>query len=508
MRTRRYILVLAILCFALVLSVPAVVSATLLPSTDAECVECHGTGSAVTDVTVDFSVGSVNKATACQKCHWISPHPQHTWIDTRTSICVGCHSVWDWGRRTDFWVSQTTLDANATGSYFNSDLSVYTSSDELHRIHTRRSWIAEAANYQLKCAGCHAAASCDACHEPLTAHGAHGVDGDTGVGDPTVPVTSNLTRGIPVGATTSPWDYTFYGQSACIASGCHAGVAPGYFIDDAEFTYSAGDWKTIVAPSIVGGSYTYSSSVTASFTVTFTGTGIAWVGQRMNTGGIAEVYIDGVLKKTADSYFGKSGPDRHIAVVLGLSYGEHTLTVKNTSRTFYLWNDIFVQGIRVYGEKPDFVAAPDCAGCHDQHGDLTDKHTSTWSMDGCKDSGCHLTNELAAEHDQWRPETENTCALCHGAAVSSTVAGAVDGGVTACDACHTETNHHSLHNAASVMQKGCKSCHSTYLDTEHANRGHTCAVCHDTDDPRTVAAVAAGDLRCTSCHGSNPHSTR
>ncbi|MDO9557341.1 MAG: hypothetical protein Q7J82_07155 [Coriobacteriia bacterium] len=515
MKTQRFILVLAILCFVLAVGVPAVASATLLPatgsSTNTDCLGCHEPGSTVTGTTVEFGVGAVNKATACQKCHWISPHPIHESTQRCNALC---HGRWDWGTRTDFWVSQTTPDAVAVGSYFNSDESVNTSADELHRIHTRRSWIAELADYRPKCAGCHAAATCDACHGSGTEHGAHGVAGDPEVGEPTEVVLTNMTGGAPTSAISSDADFTFYGESGCIASGCHAGVASGYFIDDSEIDYT-GDWNTVYNANLIGDSYRYSTQTTAVFQFTFTGTGFAWVGQSINTGGISDIYIDGIYKKSADSFLGRWGLDKHVASVLGLPYGEHTVTVKNTVRSSYLWNYIFVQGVRVYGAKPDFVAAPDCAGCHDQHGDLEAKHVSSWTLEGCTADGCHLTNELAAEHDQWQPT--NTCALCHGTAVNTTVADAVDVGVTACDACHTtlltESAHHDLHYAASVTQKGCSRCHSMYLDTEHANRGYDCNACHDPDEDNplaaaAIAAVANGDLRCVACHGSMPHRTR
>ena len=509
MRRRRYILALVVVCAVLALSVPAVASATVLPSTGGStneaCLECHAADSTVTRVTVDFGVGAVDKATACQKCHWISPHPVHN----AEQVCnQWCHGRWDWGTRTDFWVSQTTPDPIATGSYFDSDESVNTSPEELHRIHTRRGWMAELADYSPKCAGCHAPATCDACHGSATAHGSHGVEGDASVGKPTMPVTSNLTGGVPVGVVNGT-DYTSYAQSGCIASDCHAGVAPGSFIDDAALT-KTGPWVTVDNPNLVGGSYTYSTSTDAAFEFTFTGTGFAWVGYRINTGGISEIYVDGELVKTADCFIGTWGFDKHISVLLGLPYGEHTVTVKNTTRSTYLWNYLFVQGIRVYGAKPAFVAAPECGDCHDQHGDLAEAHVSSWTMDGCMADGCHLTNELAAEHDRWQPE--NTCALCHGPAASAVVVDAVDAGETACDACHIELSadsaHHVVHYAANVTQRGCSSCHSMYLDTEHANRGYTCAVCHDSADPLTVAAVASGDRRCVACHGSQPHRSR
>lgn len=531
---KRRLTIVAIAAFALALCIPAIASATVLPSTGAStndaCLGCHAAGSTVTGVTVDFGVGPVDKATACQKCHWISPHPVHNQTQNCNALC---HSRWDWGTRTDFWVSQSVADPVATGSYFNSNTSVNTSPEELHRIHTRRSWMAELADYSPKCAGCHAPASCDACHESITNHGGHGVSGDPLVGDPTVPEASNLTRGVPVADLRSGTDFSFDGQSACIASGCHAGVAPGYFVDDTQITYG-GEWTTVANANLLGGSYTYSTSTAATFEVTFTGTGVSWIGQRTNTGGISEVYIDGVLKKSANCYSMPWGFGRNISVILGLPYGEHTLTVKNTTRTSYLWNYIFVQGIRVYGAKPDFVAAPDCSGCHDQHGDLTARHTSTWTMDGCTAANCHLTNELAAEHDKWRPT--DTCALCHGSTVSTTVSAAVGAGITACDACHTSlaggATHRTLHESdvplvdasgapqygyytgtsASIKVLDCAGCHTDNLVDEHMGGSGrlprydasgaelTCASCHESTNGTVLLAIAGGVSNCDACH--------
>ena len=66
-------------------------------------------------------------------------------------------------------------------------------------------------------------------------------------------------------------------------------------------------------------------------TVTFTGTAVQWIGPKNTNGGIADVYLDGSLAATVDTY---SPAGKEFQQVLfsqtGLTAGSHTLTIMVT----------------------------------------------------------------------------------------------------------------------------------------------------------------------------------
>ncbi len=88
----------------------------------------------------------------------------------------------------------------------------------------------------------------------------------------------------------------------------NTGQTTGYTYDDADpalgYTgtwthagpssgFTSGDWD---------GTESYSTQAGASMSVTFTGTGIQWIGPKNTNGGIADVYLDGSLAGTVDTY--------------------------------------------------------------------------------------------------------------------------------------------------------------------------------------------------------------
>jgi beta-galactosidase GanA len=113
----------------------------------------------------------------------------------------------------------------------------------------------------------------------------------------------------------------------------------GYTYDDASSALQySGNW-THAGPSAgyTTGDYdsteSWSQSAGASMTVTFTGTAVQWIGPKDNNGGIADVYIDGGLAGTVDTY---SAAGKLFQQVLfsdtGLSPGSHTLQIVVTGQ--------------------------------------------------------------------------------------------------------------------------------------------------------------------------------
>ena len=119
----------------------------------------------------------------------------------------------------------------------------------------------------------------------------------------------------------------------------NAGQATGYTYDDADPALSyTGTW-THAGPSsgFTNGDWdsteSYSTQAGASMSVTFTGAGIQWIGPKNTNGGIADVYIDGNLAGTVDTY---SSSGKQFQQLLfsqtGLSSGSHTLTIDVTGQ--------------------------------------------------------------------------------------------------------------------------------------------------------------------------------
>lgn len=130
--------------------------------------------------------------------------------------------------------------------------------------------------------------------------------------------------------------------------------------------------------------------------------------------------------------------------------------------------------------------------CHASptHTGYHDGHAVTVASTACTD--CHttdLTSIHGADVDFAR------CAVCHGDPANGTKN-------ADCASCHAGVDHEADH--AVVVPTDCESCHAgTSLIGIHATPG--CAGCHDSTTPAVVAAIAAGDRQCATCHGTSPH---
>ncbi len=97
----------------------------------------------------------------------------------------------------------------------------------------------------------------------------------------------------------------------------------------------------------------YSASVPAYAEYTFTGTGIQWIGEANYSGGVAEVYLDGMKASTVDPFMAPSAIQQYINFSReGLPYGTHTIRVvatgvKNPSSTVYPGTKVLIDAFRV-----------------------------------------------------------------------------------------------------------------------------------------------------------------
>lgn len=152
--------------------------------------------------------------------------------------------------------------------------------------------------------------------------------------------------------------------------------------------------------------------------------------------------------------------------------------------------------------KVDAFTAPwdkTCGACHPvKHAERQTKHQSTNTA--CAGTGCHDITKVDAIHAGL---PQGGCSACHkGPNQPATT--------TDCTVCHAGVgpNHHEAHDASGANPSGCKGCHFTYLDDEHAALGYTCQTCHGSTNATVQAAIAAGDRRCLTCHPDSPHNAR
>jgi hypothetical protein len=71
-----------------------------------------------------------------------------------------------------------------------------------------------------------------------------------------------------------------------------------------------------------------SNTVGAQATITFTGTGISWIGAMGPQCGIARVFLDGAAVEDFDTYAPTEGPQHTDFSTSGLAAGTHTLTIQ------------------------------------------------------------------------------------------------------------------------------------------------------------------------------------
>ena len=132
-----------------------------------------------------------------------------------------------------------------------------------------------------------------------------------------------------------------------------AGVAGGASLTtglsqqtNAGITY-VGVWYPNSGSSFSGGTVTSATDVGSLATVTFTGTGITWIGYSDPWSGIAKVSIDGVPNAMVDTYSATAQSQANLFSVSGLAAGTHALTIEVTgthnsaSAGNWIWLDAF-----------------------------------------------------------------------------------------------------------------------------------------------------------------------
>jgi hypothetical protein len=115
---------------------------------------------------------------------------------------------------------------------------------------------------------------------------------------------------------------------------------------DPSVTYS-GSWYSNDHAGHSGGSAALTNATDAQATVTFTGTGITWIGAGDEFSGLATVSVDGT-SYVVDNYLSTTSYQQSLFAVRGLAAGSHTLTilVKHlrdiNAKGSWVWIDAFV----------------------------------------------------------------------------------------------------------------------------------------------------------------------
>jgi hypothetical protein len=107
-------------------------------------------------------------------------------------------------------------------------------------------------------------------------------------------------------------------------------ITPGVRHQDTDPAVSYGDgWIQDNRDKAYSEGATAESETTgAQATITFTGTGISWIGARGPQTGIARITLDGVFVEEFDTYAPTEGPQHTDYSTSGLARGTHTLTIE------------------------------------------------------------------------------------------------------------------------------------------------------------------------------------
>lgn len=529
--SKRLVLFVVLACLVCVLALPAVAYADVTAD-NAACLSCHSGQASAGMPQADFSVGPVDRSTACTKCHWIAPHPRH-YSDRQ---CLDCHANWDVPTRSVFY--NATIQTPA--GYFSTPGSAQATAAQLHEIHTKRSWPADLSPRSPVCSSCHAAAACDACHSDVVSHGSHQVT-DTPAPAGQAPRLTRTTKGMLPADAGSLIDRTTVGGSTCAASSCHSGLAThdAVFCNDSRITY-VGDWVLEPNPDIIGQGMRRLYTSSGSMEVTISGTEFTFTGYGSPYGGYGVLYVDGAPVRTLNFYSAFQA-DKVFCWVRGLAPGEHTVRLENAgfkmdvSRGYQL----AFQLLDARTQAASFSATPACTNCHDtleQHYGPA-RHTTSWDITTCIGSGCHTSPDLSAEHKAARPGSD--CTLCHGNTADPRYAAAIAANDTSCGACHdvyAAGTHRTAHwptplladasgphygyytgSASLTPTNECLGCHTSNLVDEHmgmtdgpyitrpprydaTGNALDCASCHSSANLDVLGAIATGTSACETCH--------
>jgi len=141
------------------------------------------------------------------------------------------------------------------------------------------------------------------------------------------------------------WIDAFDVEGTPVAGGITAGTGR-IEQNNAAMTYG-GHWYANNSSALSGGSAALAMDAGSRASLSFTGSGVAWITYQDQWSGVARVYIDGELKTTLDNYASPSRLGISAYSIGGLSPGTHTITIEATgsrsssSQASWVWIDAF-----------------------------------------------------------------------------------------------------------------------------------------------------------------------
>ncbi len=500
----------------------ALATSSFAAEVNSECLACHSS-------MQTWSVGDVDRNTACQKCHLDSLVGTHPFHYAGANCGAVCHDGFDRGYGNSLY-SAVPNWRGPQGS-FATAASAEATPGVLHVIHTTPRWAGTAG----ECSSCHAAASCEACHEtPPSAddHATHASNGMSSTGADysefaQTPWVGNVAHGDGTGIATP-------NTSLCGASGCHSfqGLqdVDEYYKED--FTVAAdpsldydfdtiitktGSWIVKRATMYSAGKASITNGTGATLSTTFTGQRIDLIADLDPYRGRAEVRIDGVLAGTIDLYAPITMYQQTVFTSDTLTPGSHTIQVRvlNSKQAAARATYVLVDQFRVYPEMTGTVS-PKCDSCH---ADKTAAHGTTFSHEASNTAGlysgfgctsCHKTL-MIDEHRRTGASTNDggsVCEECH----TTYAPYAIDTYDGTCGwssygpGCHVAASPREPHTAKDASHtvtpvpatQDCVDCHGADLGVIHDDT--------NASRPQHASLVGAGSnglayaTNCLTCH--------
>lgn len=558
---RKACLIAAVIALVCAWTMVMPLSASAAVHTNAECALCHGPESIVGGANME--VGSVNKATACRKCHLdslVGAHPFHYGGGNCGAVC---HPGFG-----------PSLAANVpthlgTNGAFSGPESDSMDAGTLHAIHSTPRWMASKSFTSGKCGSCHATAACTACHnsnDPSISdtHLNHGDYGDVPTSTVITPWVGNLSVGV---ASSITEDTMLRDQSVkCGASNCHDIASIDDDAPKSMDTYTpdklqagflpaniavSGTWRYVSGSMYQLGRLHYSNYKDATFTFTFTGERVELIADKDPYRGIAAVSVDGGAETLVNLFNATTITQRRVWRSGELASGQHTIRVRVTgdkdpgARS----NWVSVDGIKIHASANDSIS-PLCVSCHlaeadDDHGgehpvtmtfshDVTQTISPTrietdfaaWDgVDGYACADCHTSN-LRTDHRRSYSSGMvylDGCCVCHPTTTlqdptrsyetsystyrRSAIATIWTDTYVLTDAC----NYPTCHSGATVQPLAERTKHGQFVSkhtTSSAGESPACSACHPGDLRQVHNNPIPGngkveDNGCLTCHATN-----
>ncbi len=123
--------------------------------------------------------------------------------------------------------------------------------------------------------------------------------------------------------------------------------ATGRFEETSPGVTWTGSWSKNAQPATSGGSAMLSMDAGAQASFAFTGVSLSWIGYRDEWSGLADVFLDGVLQTTVDTYATPARAQATLYSISGLREGRHTLAIRakgthgSSSAGSWVWIDAF-----------------------------------------------------------------------------------------------------------------------------------------------------------------------